>query len=555
MTGNQTGESRLEVLRREFVGVLPERVALMRRLWSQLSAVPSERDTLTELHRHFHNLKGSGAAFGFSVLSSAAALGENLVVQLTQTDRQVSGGLVDRLGAALDQLETLIEGICSGRILLDGTAVEFSSLMRPESARQPSGGRRVFLCDDDRLALEQLAAQLTCFGYEVRCFTCVEDFCDAVRAQRPDCVVMDIQFPDSRNQGTEAISALNHETSPPLKTVFLSARADFEARLNAVQAGGAAYFVKPVKAINLAGTLDELTQEGEGEPYRILVVDDEPEIATYHCMVLEDAGMLTASVSEPGKVLPVLDSFRPDMVLMDMYMPGCSGADLAMVIRQMPDHFALPIVYLSSETDRHKQLIAMRIGADGFLSKPVIPADLVSAVAIRAERMRALRGMIVSDSLTGLFNHTATTQLLENAIATADRRRSELCFAMLDIDNFKRINDTRGHPVGDQVILALSRMLRQQLRSSDIVGRYGGEEFAIILQDASLSEALKLIDRLREHFAQVLFSAGEEDFSCSFSGGVARYAGDGSIESLIEAADRALYRAKEGGRNCIVASY
>ena len=405
------------------------------------------------------------------------------------------------------------------------------------------------------MALEQLAAQLACFGYEVSCFTRVEDFCDAVRAKRPDCVVMDIQFPESRNQGTEAIFALNHETDPPLTTVFLSARADFEARLNAVQAGGAAYFVKPVKAINLAGTLDELTQEGEREPYRILVVDDEPEIATYHCIMLEEAGMLTAAVSEPGNVLSVLNSFRPDMVLMDMYMPGCSGADLAMVIRQMPDHFALPIVYLSSETDRHKQLVAMRIGADGFLSKPVIPADLVSAVAIRAERMRALRAMIVSDSLTGLFNHTAITQLLENAIAAADRRRSEVCFAMLDLDNFKHINDTRGHPVGDQVILALSRMLRQQLRSSDIVGRYGGEEFAIILQDASLSEALKLIDRLREHFSQVLFSAGEEDFSCSFSGGVARYAGDGSIESLIEAADRALYRAKEGGRNCIVASY
>ena len=262
--------------------------------------------------------------------------------------------------------------------------------------------------------------------------------------------------------------------------------------------------------------------------------------------------MLTYQLNEPSRVLEALQEFRPDMVLMDMYMPECNGRDLATLIRQMPNYVGLPIVYLSSETDRKKQFSAMRVGAEGFLTKPVIPEDLVAAVAIRAERTRTLRSLMARDSLTGLFNHTTTTQFLENAIAAAKRGGRTLCFAMLDIDRFKSINDTHGHPVGDQVLLALSRVLQQRLRNSDVVGRYGGEEFAIILPDVTIQRAADLINELRQDFARLVFPSGQGEFSCSFSGGIASYPAHQRMELLREAADKALYEAKRSGRNCVV---
>ena len=262
--------------------------------------------------------------------------------------------------------------------------------------------------------------------------------------------------------------------------------------------------------------------------------------------------MLTRQLSDPSSVLDVLQDFRADLVLMDMYMPQCNGQELAKLIRQVPDYLSLPIVYLSGETDLKKQFSAMRIGAEGFLTKPVVSEELVAAVEIRAERMRTLRSLMARDSLTGLFNHTTTTHLLESAIATAARKGGELCFAMLDIDRFKLVNDTYGHPAGDQVLLALSRVLQQRLRNTDIVGRYGGEEFAVILPDVSSARATLLIDELRQSFSRLVFQSANGDFSCTFSAGIAAYPAHQRIEVLREAADKALYKAKDDGRNCVI---
>jgi len=256
--------------------------------------------------------------------------------------------------------------------------------------------------------------------------------------------------------------------------------------------------------------------------------------------------------SEPSDVLEVLEHFRADLVLMDLYMPHCSGPELASVLRQIPGYVSLPIIYVSSETDLLRQFDALRVGADGFLTKPITPERLVEEVRLRAERMRTLRSLMVRDSLTGLFNHNTILQFLEVAVATARRHGSVLCFAMLDIDRFKRVNDVYGHTAGDQVLMALSRTLRLRLRESDLIGRYGGEEFAVVLSDSDADTAHQLLDNLRASFATLSFFADGKEFRCTFSAGVAAFpACADDARHLVEVADRALYRAKHDGRNRI----
>jgi diguanylate cyclase (GGDEF)-like protein len=158
------------------------------------------------------------------------------------------------------------------------------------------------------------------------------------------------------------------------------------------------------------------------------------------------------------------------------------------------------------------------------------------------------------DSLTGLYNHARTKEQLELEIQKAKRRGSEVIFAMIDVDYFKKVNDTYGHPIGDRVLKNLARLLVQSLRKSDIVGRYGGEEFAIILPDTSLEKGQQVMERLRQSFSELYHHAEGQEFNCTFSCGIAAYPEHDNSYNLNIEADAALYKAKHQGRNRVVSS-
>jgi diguanylate cyclase (GGDEF)-like protein len=161
---------------------------------------------------------------------------------------------------------------------------------------------------------------------------------------------------------------------------------------------------------------------------------------------------------------------------------------------------------LSSETDADKQFCALRMGVDEFLTKPIKPEHLVSAVAVRAERMKIIRSQMIRDSLTGLLNHSSSLEHLEMSVARVRLRGENVCLAVIDLDKFQEVNDGYGHPTGDRVLIALVQLLRQRLGSADIGGRIGGEEFIAILPDCDLAWAVGLFDRLRESLAAIEFT-------------------------------------------------
>ena len=550
-----TARDRIARLRESFVEQLPQRLNVMHEQWELLQHSGANVQTTNELLRSLHNFKGTASTFGFADLGRAAEQAEACVIAAIQSGAgDLSAQRVDSVGGALAAL------IAQVRVLLDIVPGDSwdglpTFALSGDEARPDAqlGGRLVYLCDDDPLILEKIASQITCFGYQCQCFSSTEALRAAVRTQAPAALIMDIRFPEGVDEGTLALEALHREIGATIPTVFVSGRSDFDARIKAVQAGGQAFLPKPVDALALVNALDDLTGQQQPGAYRVLIVDDEPQIASYHSVLLQEAGMETYELDDPARILSVLDAFRPDLVLMDIYLPQCNGRDLARLIRQLPDYVSTPIIYLSSEVDHAKQFFAMRVGAEGFLTKPVSPAQLIESVGVRAERMRVLRGMMARDSLTGLLNHSETTRTLESAVAAARRTEGRMCFVMIDIDHFKLVNDNYGHPRGDQVLLALSRLLQQRLRTNDTVGRYGGEEFALILQDVDLPQACALVNSLREAFSQIQFHSGEVEFGCTFSAGVASVTTHRSLVVLREAADKALYVAKKAGRNRVVA--
>jgi diguanylate cyclase (GGDEF)-like protein len=259
--------------------------------------------------------------------------------------------------------------------------------------------------------------------------------------------------------------------------------------------------------------------------------------------------MRVETISNIDGLLEKLSDFKPELILMDIYMPQCSGLEVAKVIRQKDELIGVPIIFLSTESDPSQRLFAMELGGDDFLQKPVTNEHLLASVRSRALRFRKLRSYMLNDGLTGLFNHVSIKTLLEAEVSRAQRQTKPLSFAMIDIDHFKVVNDTYGHPAGDRVLKNVARMLKKRLRKSDLIGRYGGEEFAIILPETDVETAEKILNDVRENFSRITQQNADDQFSCTLSAGLTQLIPGDSIDRVISAADTALYEAKEGGRN------
>jgi diguanylate cyclase (GGDEF)-like protein len=174
---------------------------------------------------------------------------------------------------------------------------------------------------------------------------------------------------------------------------------------------------------------------------------------------------------------------------------------------------------------------------------------LVAAIAARAQRGRTMRLYMERDGLTGLLSHSRIIEQLEVAVRRAGRSGGRLAVAMVDIDRFKRVNDTYGHLVGDQVLKALAYLLRQRLRLSDMLGRFGGDEYVVVLPDSNGGAAKEMLNVIRQHFNAIEHATDNGQFTVTLSCGVAEFPRASTTLELISAADDALYRAKRAGRD------
>ncbi|WP_285419916.1 diguanylate cyclase GcbA [Pseudomonas sp. efr-133-TYG-5] len=405
----------------------------------------------------------------------------------------------------------------------------------------------VMLQDHDRA--ERLAKQLEFFGLSAQALDSVAAFRSSMVERLPAAIVMDVDF-SAPGVGLKLAAEAQQGLEEPLPLLFFSLHeTDTPTRLAAVRAGGREFLTGTLEASSLLEKIEVLTCVAQYEPYKVLIIDDSRAQALHTERLLNSAGIVTRTLIEPIQAMAELADFQPDLIILDMYMPACTGTELAKVIRHNDRYVSVPIIYLSAEDDLDKQLDAMSEGGDDFLTKPIKPRHLITTVRNRAARARNLKARMVRDSLTGLYNHTHILQLLEDCSFRARRENKPLSFAMLDIDHFKRVNDSHGHPMGDRVIKSLALFLKQRLRKTDFIGRYGGEEFAIVMPDTDIEAAHKVLDEIRQRFAEIHYPAQPQDLWCTFSAGVVEMRDDSDSLMMASQADEALYRAKGAGRN------
>lgn len=528
-----------------FLQQLPEDRRQIETAWSTLRASPEwgEQDR-TGMIQATHRLAGAALTVGYSRIGNAARQVENYLKRADLRDHGTCEKLVTSL---FTEVEARVHDDVAEQERQVGQAMR-----NAPSLHEARSNSRIYLTDDDPILVETLSSQMRYFGYSVETFTHLKDLQAALKRELPAAILMDIMFPEGELAGIETIRTLQAVYDNQLPVFFLSARDDVSTRLHAIRIGGKHYFVKPVDIGELVDALDKVIVAVEPEQFRVLIVDDAEVQAKISAMHLKRANIETRIVTNPLHVIQTLEEFLPDLLLLDLYMPECTGLELAQVIRQIKIFVSIPIVYLSAETDREKQLIAVGLGGDDFLTKPIKPDHLISAVTSRIERYRQLRALMLRDSLTGLYNHTSIRERLGQELSRASRNSRPLALAMIDIDHFKQVNDTYGHAMGDRVLKALTHMFTRRLRQSDLIGRYGGEEFVIVLPDTEDEVALRVVNELREAFSRVMHVSDGARFGITFSSGVATFPKHQTLAALSEAADRALYTAKRQGRNQVV---
>lgn len=244
----------------------------------------------------------------------------------------------------------------------------------------------------------------------------------------------------------------------------------------------------------------------------------------------------------------------PDLAVLDWLLPGLDGIDVLRRIRKMTQGNYIYTVMLTAKSQKQDRIMAMEAGADDILSKPVDPAELRSRIlaGIRIlELQKSLRFAATHDFLTGLMNRSEVVSALERELARAGREAKPTTIILGDIDYFKRVNDTLGHAAGDEVLKEVAKRLKVDLRPYDVVGRYGGEEFLLILPGCHLQGGSRRADSIRNLVGRTPINTGSGVASTTISMGVATTNGtrDLTVAEFLRQADTALYAAKTNGRN------
>ncbi|MDR1646786.1 MAG: diguanylate cyclase [Zoogloeaceae bacterium] len=393
---------------------------------------------------------------------------------------------------------------------------------------------------------QDLVTQLSYFGFHV-----LESTCEIPEVDNADPGIYLLDLEDRpENRWKDWIQNLR-KRRPMSRIITLAAPEQFFAMHTALKAGADICLSKRVSLQHIMAQVLAQHTETEQESFRVLVMEDSPTNAYAIRQALESNGIAVEILHDPLESLKTIRHFQPDLILMDMYLRECTGVDVARVIRLHDEFLSIPIIYLSSETNVALQVEALRLGGDQFLTKPFNPVLLNAVIKSKIERYRSLRSSMRNDSLTGLLNHISSKQALAATLGTCGEKMS---IVMLDIDHFKQVNDRHGHLIGDQVIRSLAWLLKQRMRHTDIIGRYGGEEFVLGLPDIDSEEAVEVINRIREDFSRIPFKgASGVVFRVTLSAGIAMYSDAmDTLTVLLERADAALYEAKHQGRNRLI---
>ncbi len=390
-TGNAELQNQLQALNERFVERLRQELPELARTAGELQEpLPRERlrQLMLDIHEQLHRLAGSAGTFGF------ARLGEQARSLELHADRWLAAAKPGT--QSLHGFARALQRFASDALAESpeqATAVPQTQQHRPDCL--------IYLLESDAQAGHDMGQTLGNFGYDVRLFTELAQLEAAAADDLPEALVIGLQH------GGElaAVSELQQRLPAHLPLLVISDRADFDSLLTAVRAGAQGYFLRPLDITQLESCLERCLNRHLGAPFRVMIVDDDADLAARYSLVLRNSQMLVQTLQDPSLLLETMRTFNPEVLLLDVNMPHCSGPELAQMIRLNDEWLRVPIIYLSAETDINRQMEALLKAGDDFITKPISDNALIASVYSHAQRARSLSTALSRDSLTGLLKH------------------------------------------------------------------------------------------------------------------------------------------------------
>lgn len=517
-----------------------EQVGIIENAVAKLEVPPQEvnADLLSAAVAESHTLTGSLATFGFSH-------GSVLSRQIEQILREQIACKNIEVKHLRSLVADLRQEISREPAKEGGLVTHLSHLFQAKDDRP-----LLLVIDRDRQLTKNLTAESSSWGIRVDSATSLAIAKDKIYHQVPNAVLLDLSVSDSTAESLALLGELSQRI-PPLPVLVFSNRDNLAERLEVARLGGRTFLRKPTPPAQVLDTVTQILKRMESSTARVLAVDDDPKVLAILRTLLEPWGLNLATLSDPQQFWETLEAYIPDMLILDVEMPHLTGIELCQIVRNDSRWSSLPIIFLTAHTDPQIVNTVFAMGADDFVSKPIVGPELVTRIVNRLDRIKLLKRMAEIDPLTKVYNRHKSTQTLDEYLHLAQRNQQPVCFAILDLDCFKQVNDLYGHATGDLVLCYVGQLLNRSLRSEDTIARWGGEEFVVGMYGMGKHEGVERLNAILSTLREENFTAPDgRQFYVTFSAGVSQYPEDGGdLQALYCAADIALYKAKSAGRD------
>ena len=459
-----------------------------------------------------------------------------------------------------------------------------------EQSQNKTGSRpRILIVDDQPVNIKLLAAQIPADKYEIIKARNGIEALEKTEKALPDLILLDILMQEMN--GYEVTRRLkNDPKTAHIPIILITALDDSDNRVKGLEAGAEEFLSKPVNSVELIARIksmlrlkqyqeqlairaqsdEHFTVRGNREERRaggedlsvVLLVEDNENDARLIQGYLRGEPYKIKLAGNGEDALSIASQERIDLILLDILLPGINGFEVCNRLKEKGETKDIQIVLITSLNDLESRIRGVELGADDFLVKPIDSRELRTRINVLLKKKAYLDQLhshyetalhaAITDKLTGLYNHNYFKHILGLEIKRSQRQRHPVALIMMDIDDFKRCNDSLGHLAGDRILEGLGKLIKENIRQFDLAARYGGEEFAVLSPYADTESALNIAERIREIIRTYPF-LGEATLlpkKITLSMGIALCPSDASTpEDLIRKADSALYRGRREGKN------